>query len=37
MRPNFQEISDLVTFTEEIVNQKLYFLRSVTEIVLKWC
>ena len=28
MRPNPQETVDLVTFTEEILNGKLHFLRS---------
>ena len=28
MRPNLQEKADLVIFTEEIVNRKLYFLYS---------
>ena len=28
MWPNLQEIVDLVTFTEEILNGKLHFLRS---------
>ena len=28
MRPNPQETADLVTFTEEILNEKLYFLCS---------
>ena len=31
MRPNPQEIEDLVTFTEEIVNGKLHFLCSEIE------
>ena len=31
MSPNPQETEDLVTFTEEILNGKLYFLCSVTE------
>ena len=31
MSPNPQETEDLVTFTEEILNEKLYFLCSVTE------
>ena len=30
MSPNPQETEDLVTFTEEILNGKLYFLCSVT-------
>ena len=30
MWPNPQETADLVTFTEEILNEKLYFLCSVT-------
>ena len=29
MRPNPQKTADLVTFTEEILNGKLYFLCSV--------
>ena len=29
MWPNPQEIADLVTFPEEILNGKLHFLRSV--------
>ena len=29
MGPNPQEITDLVTFTEEIVNGKLHFLCSI--------
>ena len=29
MGPNPQEIADFVTLTEEILNGKLYFLRSV--------
>ena len=28
MRPNPQEVADLVTFTEEILNGKLHFLSS---------
>ena len=28
MRPNLQETADLVTFTEEILNEKLHFLCS---------
>ena len=31
MRPNLQETTDLVTFTEEILNKKLHFLCSVNE------
>ena len=31
MWPNPQETADLVTFTEETVNGKLYFLCSVTD------
>ena len=30
MRPNLQEITDLVTFTEEILNGKLLFLCSAS-------
>ena len=30
MWPNPQETTDLVTFTDEIVNEKLYFLCNVT-------
>ena len=30
MRPNLQFPVDLVTFTEEILNEKLHFLCSVT-------
>ena len=33
MRPNSQESADLVTFTEEIFEGKLYFLCSVREFV----
>ena len=29
MRPNPQETADLVTFTEEVLNEKLHFLCSV--------
>ena len=29
MWPNSQETTDLATFTEEILNEKLYFLCSV--------
>ena len=29
MWPNSQEIADLVTFTEEILNGRLYFLREI--------
>ena len=32
MWPNPQETLDLVTFTEEILNGKLYFLCSVNEL-----
>ena len=32
MRPNPQEPADLVAFTEEIVNGKLYFLCSVEAV-----
>ena len=28
MRPNLQETADLVTFTEEIFNEKLFFFCS---------
>ena len=31
MWPNMQETFDLVTFTEEILNEKLHFLCSVME------
>ena len=31
MRPNLQEIADLVTFTEEILIGKLHFLCSVLD------
>ena len=31
MRPNLQEIADLVTFTEEILIGKLHFLCSVSD------
>ena len=30
MWPNLQFPADLVTFTEEILNKKFYFLRSVS-------
>ena len=30
MRPNSQKAENLVTFTEEILNSKLHFLRSET-------
>ena len=33
MWPNPQEITDLVTFTEEIVNGKVYFLCSADNIM----
>ena len=29
MLPNLQETADLVTFTEEILNGKLHFLRNL--------
>ena len=32
MWPNPQFSADLVTFTEEIFNEKLHFLRSATNI-----
>ena len=31
MQPNLQFPADLVTFTEEILNEKIYFLCSFTE------
>ena len=37
MWPNPQETAELITFTEEIFNGKLHFLRSVKEIVLLPC
>ena len=33
MRPNPQETADFVTFTEEILNGKFHFLRSVSLIM----
>ena len=33
MRPNPQETTDLVTFTEEILNGKLHFLCSVAFVI----
>ena len=35
MWTNPQEAADLVTFTEEILNENLYFLFSVSEIKLQ--
>ena len=32
MRPNPQKTADLVAFTEEILNGKLHFLRSVNTV-----
>ena len=32
MWPNPQETKDLVTFTEEIFNEKLHFLCNVTQV-----
>ena len=36
MWPNPQESADLVTFTEEILNKKLQFLRSVNVNITKY-
>ena len=36
MWPNPQETTNLVTFAEEILNGKLYFLRSATIISFEW-
>ena len=33
MQPNQQETADLITFTEEILNGKLYFLCNVNDEV----
>ena len=33
MQPNPQKTTDLITFTEEILNRKLYFLYSDSEIL----
>ena len=33
MWPNLQETADLVTFTEEILNEKLQFLYSVNNFI----
>ena len=33
MQPNPQETADLITFTEEILNGKLYFLCNVNDEV----
>ena len=32
MLPNLQETADLVTFTEEILNGKLHFLYSASDL-----
>ena len=36
MWPNPQETADLVTFTEEIPNEKLHFLCSVSSVYNNW-
>ena len=37
MGPNQQESEDLVTFTEEIRNEKLHFLCSVVKFFAVYC
>ena len=36
MRPNLHFPADLVTFTEEILNEKLHFLCSAVKVFLKF-
>ena len=37
MRRNPQEIADLVTFTEEILNEKLHFLTCLENLAFNLC